>query len=134
MKHKGLTMIGILSLMNTVILSFLTFKSDQLAMDLIIMKWIKEISTPWILEAMGLLTIIGSGEFIIFTTFLIACILAYKKHWLMCFFFTFVTGSGIVFNYVMKVLFQRERPEDTEYVEVSGYSFELVSYSYPRGM
>ncbi|WP_335508182.1 phosphatase PAP2 family protein [Bacillus sp. JJ722] len=66
-------------------------------------------------------------------TLVIAGFMLYKKAVLHSLFVLFVTASGVGVNYVLKVLLQRERPEDTEYIDVFVYSFKLISYSFPSG-
>ncbi|WP_050614470.1 phosphatase PAP2 family protein [Bacillus testis] len=135
MKKKFLWVSTIVSLVVFVIFSILTSKNGDLAFDKAIMSWIDRISSPGLENAMDMITIVGKSEVILFLTLLIAALLFFmKKDWLNSLFIIFITGSGVVLNYVLKILFHRERPDDEiNYIEAFGHSFKMISYSFPSG-
>lgn len=44
-----------------------------------------------------------------------------------------LTFGGIILNFLLKILFQRERPGEMSVIEIFGYSLEMSSYSFPSG-
>src|SRR5699024_908186 len=66
-------------------------------------------------------------------SFLIAVIFLLKKDWFHTIFFLTVSVGGVILNFVLKFLFQRERPGEMSHIEVFNYSFEIPSYSFPSG-
>ncbi len=133
MNSKAFFTIMIVSLIVFIGFAVATTVNERLTMDGIVIAWLKGASSGLLLDVMGVVTHIGAAEVILVLTLAIAAWLFYKKQYIYSLFVIFVTGSGVVVNYILKVLFQRERPEETEYIEVLGQSLELVSYSFPSG-
>lgn len=101
--------------------------------DHTMIQWVDKMSTPVILSMMDVISMIGSSEVILLLTAVIAAILLYKKAWFNSIFFLTVSVGGVVLNFVLKVLFQRERPGEMSYIEVFNVSLEIPSYSFPSG-
>lgn len=95
--------------------------------------WVSATSTKAIVKVMDIISLFGSSEVILIITFVIAALFAVKRNWIFTFFFLTVSVGGVVVNFVLKILFQRERPGEMSYIEVFNYSFEIPSYSFPSG-
>jgi len=76
---------------------------------------------------------LGNIEFIIISVLLITLILVYKRNFIDAIWFNVLNYGGVVFNYILKVLFARERPSADRSIEAFNVSFELTSYSFPSG-
>lgn len=101
--------------------------------DILFMEWAEAITIPMLLQAMEIVTIIGSGEATFVIMLIVTGFLLYKKNWYLSFFTVWLTVSGVVLNFLLKLLFQRERPGEMSYIEVFGHSLEIASYSFPSG-
>ena len=121
------------SLMIFVSITFLSFYQNGFMLDVIVMGWIDQLSTPFLLQIMKMITLIGSSEFILIVTLGLTSVLLYKKDWFNSLFLLSLTFGGIILNLLLKILFQRERPGEMSYIEVFSYSFEIPSYSFPSG-
>lgn len=133
MNHKFLIMMITVSLCIFSIFAIATSVNDELVMDQVVISWLHNITSPIFVQMMDLITKLGSSEMILLITIVIAGFMFYKKAVLHSLFVLFITASGVGVNYVLKVLFQRERPEDTQYIDAFGYQFKLISYSFPSG-
>ncbi|TMW70381.1 phosphatase PAP2 family protein [Alteribacter natronophilus] len=122
----------------TAVISFLLFlivtllRNDLQVLDEFLISRLTDIP-PGLLSAMQIFTYAGSGEFILIITVLIGAGLALKKNYYNAVMLGVLVFGGIILNYALKVLFQRERPGEMSVIEVFGYSLELASYSFPSG-
>lgn len=114
-------------------ITFLSFYQNGFMLDVIVMGWVDQISTPLLLQIMKMVTLIGSSEFILIVTLGLTSVLLYKRDWFNSLFLLALTFGGIILNLLLKILFQRERPGEMSYIEVFNYSFEIPSYSFPSG-
>lgn len=87
----------------------------------------------FIYRMLDALAIIGSGEVIILLTLFIGLLLFIKKRWMQLVFLLTAVFGGIALNFLLKLVFRRERPGETTLLEVFGYSLEINSYSFPSG-
>lgn len=102
--------------------------------DQTIIDWINSISSKSIEKVMEFISLIGSSEVILLVTFVIAAIFAIKRNWMFTIFFLTVSVGGVALNFILKFLFQRERPGgEVSYIEVFNFSLEIPSYSFPSG-
>lgn len=76
---------------------------------------------------------IGSSEAVLLLTFVITVIFLVKRDWFHTIFFLTVSVGGVVLNFVLKFLFQRERPGEMSHIEVFNFSLDIPSYSFPSG-
>ncbi|WNF38454.1 phosphatase PAP2 family protein [Bacillaceae bacterium IKA-2] len=90
-------------------------------------------SSPFIVTAMESITKFGSGEMIILSSIVVAIFLSFRKMWSSIIFLLTLTFGGIALNFLLKILFQRQRPGEMSLIEVFGYSLEISSYSFPSG-
>lgn len=106
----------------------------EVRFDVVLISWAESISSPSFLSMMNVISTIGSLENLLILTVLLAVVLLFKKDKFNSFFIVFLTISGILFNLLLKFMFQRARPGDEiSYIEAFGHTFEWVSYSYPSG-
>ncbi|ADU31741.1 phosphatase PAP2 family protein [Evansella cellulosilytica] len=133
MRNKSLILVMISSSIIFLFITMNTIYNDGTRLDDAIINWSHNITSPFFVEVLRFLTYIGSGEFIMISSIIISTIFLFRKDLYHALFLMCVTGSGILFNFILKVAFQRERPGEMSYIEVFGYSFELASYSFPSG-
>ncbi|MCD8508643.1 MAG: phosphatase PAP2 family protein [Bacillus sp. (in: Bacteria)] len=115
------------------ITSLLSVNNLTSPFDQTIIQWSETISTPFLMQLMSFVTFIGSGEFIFLMMLCLLGFFLYKKNWYQSIFIVWLTVSGVFLNFILKLLFQRERPGEISYIEVFGYSLEIASYSFPSG-
>lgn len=101
--------------------------------DQAIISWFTDNTSATIMTIMQTVSKIGSSEIILILTFVIGIYFLVKKMWRHSIFVVFLMFGGIVFNFILKVLFQRERPGEMSVIEAFGYSLEIPSYSFPSG-
>src|SRR5699024_8580876 len=74
------------------------------------------------------------SEMILVITVIIGLVLLIRCSWRHFFFFFVVSVGGVALNLALKMLIQRARPGDeTKFIEVFDFQFELQSYSFPSG-
>src|SRR5699024_11717250 len=85
-------------------------------------------------KLMEIASVIGSSEMILVITVMIGLVLLIRRSWRHFFFFFVVSVGGVALNLALKMLIQRARPADeTKFIEVFDFSFELQSYSLSTG-
>ncbi|WP_090397177.1 phosphatase PAP2 family protein [Natribacillus halophilus] len=115
------------------LLSVFTFRDDWAALDQAVSTWVTENVSPFVVTLMETLTVMGSSEFTIPVSFAIAVGLLWRKRWQHAVFLLVLTFGGMAVSFLLKFLFQRERPGEMSVVEAFGQSFEIASYSFPSG-
>ncbi|UCZ54217.1 phosphatase PAP2 family protein [Bacillus shivajii] len=133
MKNKQLTLLIIISFIVFAGLSVASTFSNGLVFDNALITWLLSISSPIVVDVMNVVSPIGSGETILILMVIIASILIFLKKYYYSILVVVITVGGVALNFVLKILFQRERPGEMSYIEVFGYSVELASYSFPSG-
>lgn len=101
---------------------------DQLGHSLRL-KLVEQPFTP-LLNRFGLL---GSVEFMIICSLVTISYLLLKRYYLLTFLFLSVNATGIILNFFVKILFQRERPGSERVIRLFNFELELASYSFPSG-
>ncbi|MCL7746628.1 phosphatase PAP2 family protein [Halalkalibacter alkaliphilus] len=130
-KHQFFIATGCLILF--IFISILSYRDQLVFFDQTIISWVTEGASPLLISFMEGITKIGSGEVILVTSFAIGFYLLVRKMWGYALFLFTVTFGGIALNFLLKILFQRERPGEMSVIEVFGYSLEIASYSFPSG-
>ncbi|QQK80673.1 phosphatase PAP2 family protein [Salicibibacter cibi] len=115
------------------LLSVFSFRDDLTTLDQAVSSWITETVSPFVVTLMDILTVMGSSEFVLVVTLMIAVFLLFRKRWQHSLFLLSLTFGGIALNFLLKILFQRERPGDMSVIEAFGQSIEIASYSFPSG-
>ncbi len=134
MKKKYFLPILFISVLVFILFSIVSNAGGEIKFDRVLMDWTNSLATPAFLSIMDWISVVGSLENLLILTLLIAVVLFLKKDKFNSFFIVFLTISGIILNLLVKMLFQRARPNDeVSYIEAFGYSFEWISYSYPSG-
>ncbi|WP_100399973.1 phosphatase PAP2 family protein [Bacillus sp. FJAT-44742] len=118
------------------VISFL-IGSWTFAIDFDIFHWFQGITETafgqWLYNAALIFSSLGAPEIILFVTIFSALVLWIKKYRFEALSFVLLTGTGIVFNYLLKVFFQRERPGEARSIEVFQFSLDIPSFSFPSG-
>lgn len=134
MKNKTTVFVMIVSLLAFFSVSFWLTANNGFTYDSKIVDWTERVSTDGTIKFMEIISIVGSSEVILLLTALIAGIFLLKRNWSFLLFFLTVSVGGVVVNFVLKMLFQRERPGgEVSNIEVFNFSLEIPSYSYPSG-
>lgn len=115
------------------LLSIFSFRDDLTALDQAVSTWVTETVSPFVVTLMDILTVMGSSEFVLVVTLIIAVILLWRKRWQLSVFLLSLTFGGLALNFFLKILFQRERPGEMSVIEAFGQSIEIASYSFPSG-
>ncbi|MDG5788035.1 phosphatase PAP2 family protein [Evansella sp. AB-P1] len=133
MTNKRLLVLMFICLLIFFSITFLSLFNDGFTLDDLVMTWVSASISPLLIEFMSWITKIGSGETIVLLTIAMTGFLIIKKDWFHSIYLIVLIVGGIVFNLLLKIGFQRERPGEMSNIEVFGYSFELASYSFPSG-
>src|SRR5690625_2996043 len=132
MKNTSLFSVMILFLLAFGTLAFLTCTS-VFPYDETVIAWIDIVFSSSLLGMMVIMSVIVSSVAVLLLTFLITVIFLLKKDWFHTIFFLTVSVGGVVLNFVLKFLFQRERPGEMSHIEVFNFSLDIPSYSFPSG-
>lgn len=100
-------------------------------------EWINDslfVSNEAFISFMSGVSFFASSEILMLLTIILMArfFFKYKDIW-MTLLLAIVVGGGVILNLVLKFIFQRGRPDDISNLEIFGYSFEWVSYSFPSG-
>lgn len=134
MKSKSLFITMFVSLLIFISVTYLFTDQNGFTYDQSVMNWINEVSAPFTLNVMELVSLFGSSEVILLLTALIAGIFLFKKDWYHMILFLIVSVGGVALNFILKMIFQRERPGgEVSHIEVFNFSFDIPSYSFPSG-
>ncbi|WP_230821498.1 phosphatase PAP2 family protein [Salinicoccus halitifaciens] len=116
-----------------IVITFLSLQHHMVTFDRRLMHWLTEVTPGYVSQLVSALTILGSGEVIVILTFIIFLALMLYKRFEYALMLLMVSIGGIVLNFLLKILFQRERPGDMTVIEMFGFSLEVASYSFPSG-
>jgi len=92
--------------------------------DMSIIGFVQGLETPWLTAVMKTFTWIGSAVVVIAITLISFTLLFFFLHYRQQAFLllTVVLGS-VLFNYLLKIYFKRERPEIHRILDIGGFSF-----------
>lgn len=134
MKNKFLVTIMLLSLLTFLSVTFLFTSNNGFMYDETIANAISKLSSSTNLQVMEVISLFGSSEIILLLTGLITVIFLVQRNWSHIIFFLTVSVGGVALNFMLKVLFQRERPGgEVSHIEVFNFSLDIPSYSFPSG-
>lgn len=132
MKNMSLFLVMILFLFIFGAIAYLTGTSG-FPYDDVVIQWINKVSSTSLTKIMEVISMIGSSEAVLLLTFVITVIFLLKRDLFHTIFFLTVSVGGVVLNFVLKFLFQRERPGEMSHIEVFNFSLDIPSYSFPSG-
>lgn len=132
MKNMSLFLVMVLFLFVFGSIAFLTGTSGFPYDDAVI-RWIDQVSSTSLIGIMEMISMIGSSEAVLLLTFIITVVFLLKRDWFHTIFFLTVSVGGVVLNFILKFLFQRERPGEMSHIEVFNFSLDIPSYSFPSG-
>ncbi|WP_415735801.1 phosphatase PAP2 family protein [Lacicoccus alkaliphilus] len=116
-----------------IIVTFLSLQHHTVTFDRRLISWITETTPGYASQLMSAVTILGSGEVIVILTFIIFSALMLYRRFEYALMLLMVSIGGIALNFLLKILFQRERPGDMTVIEMFGFSLEVASFSFPSG-
>ncbi|MBU8904997.1 phosphatase PAP2 family protein [Desertibacillus haloalkaliphilus] len=122
------------SLLIFIYLSASTQRNQLTFLDVYLLNLSEQLSAPLFEDIFSFVTLFGSVELIaILSIFLLSFLLFKKKDFRMIAAFITIMAGSVLANFILKLVFQRERPGETSYFEVFGFTIELASYSFPSG-
>ena len=99
-------------------------EKDPIAFDEGILQWLHAQSSPALESVFFFFTTMGNVEFILPIALLIFGTLLYKKQRRNALLFAFGVGGAALANFILKLIFQRDRPSFWESIVIEhGYSF-----------
>lgn len=115
------------SFLSLIVFSYLAYLVKGQAFvefDSVIISYVQGLETAGLTQIMELFTFIGSAPFVIVLS-LIIFVFLYKilHHRRELILFIFVIAGSVSLNYLLKLFFQRARPDLNRLIEISGYSF-----------
>ncbi|GAE33312.1 phosphatase PAP2 family protein [Halalkalibacter akibai] len=94
---------------------------------------LKILDFEFVIWLMIIMTEIASAEaFLLVTTLLLILFWMKGRRNIFLFFFTLSAG-GVFMNFTLKMIYQRDRPNEAIDIEVFGNSLHMISYSFPSG-
>lgn len=134
MKNKSIYIVLVLSLLMFLSVTFIFTEANGFLLDQKLSLWVEKWSYVGVVKGMSALSLLGSSEIILLLTAGITFIFVIKRDWYHTIFFLIVSVGGVFLNFVLKMVFQRERPGgEVSYIEVFNFSLEIPSYSFPSG-
>ena len=100
---------------------------EPISQDIHILEWIRTQASPTLDTVFVSITTLGDIEFMLPITLLLLGLLLYKRHRRHASIIFFGVGGAAIGNLVMKLLFQRDRPEFWQSI------ISEVGYSFPSG-
>ncbi|GAA4075552.1 phosphatase PAP2 family protein [Amphibacillus indicireducens] len=134
MKNRAIICLITISLFIFLSVAFWLTPSNGYLYDYQVIAWIEGISTKVLKQIMLIISLIGSSEIILLATVVISVIFLIKRYWQLLHFFMIISIGGVALNFLLKILFQKERPGGiVSSIEVFSFSFDIPSYSFPSG-
>ncbi|WP_010096412.1 phosphatase PAP2 family protein [Ornithinibacillus scapharcae] len=130
MRYKNLSVVLFLL---TVIFILLVQLNIFKEIDLLLNGWSYSLSNPVTDVFWRMFTVLSDTEILAVLSLLILVYLFYQKKVIEIILYLFLMSSGIMITFVLKILLQRERPGDVEYIDFWGLGKDIVSYSLPSG-
>lgn len=116
------------------IIFLMTTGTNGFIIDETVAFWAQDHSSKWLMTFMAYASVLGSTEMILIVTVIIGLVFLFKRSWRYFFFFFTVSVGGVILNFLLKILIQRERPgEEVSYIETFNLSLNIQSYSFPSG-
>lgn len=132
-KRKFLIISAIFTFVFLVIF-LLTTGTNGFIIDETVAFWAQDQSSSLLMTFMSYASVLGSSEMILIVTVIIGLVLLIKRSWRYLFFFFTVSVGGVILNFLLKILIQRERPgEEVNYIETFNFTLNIQSYSFPSG-
>src|SRR5690625_3088978 len=134
MENQRLKLTLIFSLALFLVTAFITQVNGSFPFDGKFLAWVENQTSGTFQSLMKYISVLGSSEVILILTAIIGLILLTKRAWVHFWFFAIVSVGGVFLNLLLKLIFQRERPDgETSYIDVFNYTLEIPSYSFPSG-
>ncbi len=91
--------------------------------DTPIINFVQGAEAPWLTNVMKLFTFIGSTKAVLAISLIMLGLLLYFRQKAQTILFLIVISGTAALNLVLKLFFQRARPDFNRLIEISGYSF-----------
>lgn len=112
----------------------MTSGTQGMLLDENVAYWASGFENSTVTKLMKYISILGSTSVVLVITVLIGLFFLIKRNWNDFFFFFTVSVGGVILNFVLKMLIQRERPGDeVSNIEVFNITLDIQSYSFPSG-
>lgn len=126
--------VSVVFLLLFLVVVFMTSGSQGKLLDENIANWASGFENSTVIKLMKYISILGSTSAVLVITTLIGLYFLIKRNWRDLFFFFTVSVGGVILNFALKMLIQRERPGDeVSNIEVFNITFDIQSYSFPSG-
>lgn len=126
----GEIVVGIaLSLVSLILFAFVThtvLQTPTIQFDTTLSQAVYSLRTPAMTQTMILISFLGA-DFIVLGAGIVTILLAWRKHKYEAVLFLAVLAIGLLLNIILKVIFQRPRPDFDPILDLSS------SYSFPSG-
>lgn len=96
--------------------------SQSIALDMPVMRGLRDLRSPQLSAAMLAITHLGDGEVLTVATIIAAVVFAARRHFRSSLFIILSSSGAALINRGLKIFFQRERP-DLAIVDASGFAF-----------
>jgi undecaprenyl-diphosphatase len=119
-----LLMAFFISLFGFIGMSFLVHANHLVRFDSMVITFIQGFEAPWLTSAMKFFTYIGTIRFIaILSIFVLLFLVAVLKHRMEVLIYLAAVFCTPILNRLLKLYFQRERPDLYRLIDIGGYSF-----------
>lgn len=98
-------------------------EQDMVSMDHKVLAWTNSIITPWLIEVMKFITMLGNISTLIVVISLTILLLLAGRRYGEAVFFAVAAVTTPILNVGLKSWLQRERPDFNRLIEVTGFSF-----------
>lgn len=102
-------------------------------LDLLVNKWSYTLSNTVTDVFWRLFTWLGDTETLALLSVLMIIFLFLQKRIQEMILYISVITSGVLITFLLKVIIQKERPGEVEYIDFLGFGKETISYSFPSG-
>jgi len=133
-RKKGFLVFAAVFLFLFLIVALVTSGTPGFLIDETVAYWADQQTTSTVKSLMKFTSVLGSSEIILIVTVIIGFIFLVKRNWRQFFFFFVLSVGGVILNFLLKIIIQRERPGDeVSYIEAFNMQLEIQSYSFPSG-
>src|SRR5699024_6106326 len=133
-RNKSFLIVASIFLFLFLILLLMTSGTQGFLIDENVSFWASGLSSKLTITFMEYASVLGSSEMILIVTVIIGLVFLIRLKWRQFFFFFTVSVGGVILNFLLMILIQRERPGDeVSYIEAFNYTLEVQSYSFPSG-
>ncbi|WP_042148430.1 phosphatase PAP2 family protein [Paucisalibacillus sp. EB02] len=101
--------------------------------DFLFNQWSYSFSNPMTDVFWRMFTILGDTETLAISSILMIAFLLWKKKIQEIILYILMMSSGIIITFCLKIIIQKDRPGDVEYIDFWGFGRDIISFSFPSG-